>query len=645
MFSRTHTLILILAILLFVTPAAAAPTIQEHPVYTDTTLPGSSPEPAGSPALHATATSSLEAPYKTNSWLSPILWADSHTKVYVGDTPHVLYQLPVYPLPWSLWYNQDLYTNWDDIYTPLHTPTGTTGLFVRQTAITVAQDSRLFSPDGKPDTSTLFMSAINCVHSKEGIRIDPGFNASHIRVNRMGDYDAELLLLASDDSNRPEGIPLDASLRIVAVRGSPFIHFAATGIPHANLTIWSESALNRTTGTLQVKGQDISYEILAGPMPITSPLGKPEVTSTNQTYILFYPEGQAALHLTETSAENLTIGLTFSTPAQENYFVLAAVPDAGCTDEATLAILAEAAFCYPTATTVTYGYDPSTSSVTATYMLASADVLGLGSPQPVQGLLPIHYGDFFGKGAVLDGAPVWVQNGNGSDMVFETIKGEMKYVRQPSFSCRYHYPGILPFMPPLDTHDAAGVDNLTRWLDVFKIANEPQKPNYTAFSDGEGQNTYGGLKMLARNARVVKAAESAGNTVLAGVVASSTKSGGIELFFRETPTNTQAKTDNGLAPYYALYNKSVGTLLIYPANPVPNWFPSDTPTKPYDGYGTLTRLNDHQYTYGYIINAAALLGMENETWMEEYKDVINQFVFDVAYSKEIPNTYAFPEMR
>ena len=72
--------------------------------------------------------------------------------------------------------------------------------------------------------------------------------------------------------------------------------------------------------------------------------------------------------------------------------MLATVPDASFTDDATLAVLAEAAFCYPTETTVSYTYGASTSSVTATYSMTSADVLGLGDPRPVQGLLPIHYG-------------------------------------------------------------------------------------------------------------------------------------------------------------------------------------------------------------------------------------------------------------
>ncbi|MCK9308375.1 MAG: glycosyl hydrolase, partial [Methanoculleus sp.] len=647
--SKTTLLLILLTVLLTVTAAAGAPTIQEDPVYTGTTLPGSSPQPAGSGALCSTATALLEAPYKTNSWLSPILWADNQAEIYIGGgldtaTPSTLYQRPVYPLPWSLWYNQDPYTNWDDIYAPLPAPTGTTGLFVRQAAITVHQDARLFSPDGKPDTSTLFMSAIDCIHAKEGIRVDPGFNASHIRVNRMGDYDAELLLLASDDANRPAPIPQNASLRVLSARGSPFIHFAATGIPQANLTLWSASTLNYTTGSLPVKGQNVNYALLTGSMPITPPLDKPEATSTNQTYILFFPAGQATCNQTETGSTT-ELNLAFAVPAEENFFVLATVPDAAFTDEATLAVLAEAAFCYPSATTVTYQYDAATSSVSATYALEFADVLGLGNPKPVQGLLPIHYGDFFGRGSVLEGTPAWLENSAGSTMAFETVKGTVKYLRQPSFTCRYHYPGILPSMPPLDTHDTTGVDNLTRWIDVFKTANEPQKPAYTAFNDGRGTDTYTGAKALGRNARFALAAEGVGNTTLADAVASSTKSGGIELFFRENPTNTQVETSTGVAPYYALYNASIGTLLIYPASPVNTYFPSDTPTKPYDGYGTVTRLNDHHYTYGYIVNAAALLAMENETWMNEYQEAINQIVFDVAYTKEIPNAYAFPEMR
>ena len=91
----------------------------------------------------------------------------------------------------------------------------------------------------------------------------------------------------------------------------------------------------------------------------------------------------------------------------------------------------------------------------------------------------------------------------------------MNYLRTSSYSCTYHYPGILPSMPSLDTHDTEGIDNLTRWLDVFEMQNGPQDPAYTAFNDGKGTDTYTGVKTLGRNARFALAAESVGNTTLA----------------------------------------------------------------------------------------------------------------------------------
>ena len=64
----------------------------------------------GTTVFKNSTTTALSPPYKTNSWLSPILWADSRTLYYPGDyyitknERHPLYQLPIYPLPWSLYY-------------------------------------------------------------------------------------------------------------------------------------------------------------------------------------------------------------------------------------------------------------------------------------------------------------------------------------------------------------------------------------------------------------------------------------------------------------------------------------------------------------------------------------------------------------
>ncbi len=76
--------------------------------------PGANNTMAGANAT--SATDDLPHPYKTNSWLSPILYADNHSKVYAGGgtgpgqynpstNPQVLDQRPVYPHPWILGYS------------------------------------------------------------------------------------------------------------------------------------------------------------------------------------------------------------------------------------------------------------------------------------------------------------------------------------------------------------------------------------------------------------------------------------------------------------------------------------------------------------------------------------------------------------
>lgn len=133
-------------------------------------------------------------------------------------------------------------------------------------------------------------------------------------------------------------------------------------------------------------------------------------------------------------------------------------------------------------------------------------------------------------------------------------------------------------------------------------------------------------------------------------------------------TNLLAKTY-----YYSYYDSANHHLFVYPAagNGSSGW-PTNVSTAGlrYDGYGTVSMLNDHAYTYGYLIAAAGILGIALKdpalekltyqpfnlatyamdlakpvcskqeweawsSWVSNWTPIIDQLVMDIAYDPDI----------
>lgn len=675
---RAVALLIIFAMICSVTGAIKIQTERQYPATTSN--PGSSPAAVGTAAFHNSTTADVQPPYKTNSWLSPILWADSQTMIYrgIGDINdpngkrHPLYQLPVYPLPWSLYYCKTTASEQVDNFNTdrlnrvdphLDGSEVLQGLFVRSMPIYARYDTQLMNPAGSYTKEEQYnMYALYGTYTAPAIHLDPGFNASHIRINRMGDYDAGFVLLSSDDTSLPTAISADAKLSVDTVRGSPFLHLTAEKIPSLNLTIWSGHGAPGITGMIQVGGQNISYVQFTrqmrsyGPQNATSTLG-PEISQENQTYIIFYPSESARYNETVlspiTTSQNLiwnrtAVSFSFANQAGPNYLTMTSVPSPDVIDTALLQTLAGAAFQYPTGSTVAYQYDQAKAEVTATYTLSTSDVLKLGTT-PMQGLLPIHYGTFFGGKSVLTSTSDWVKNGSGSQLVMNTILGELHFLKGSTFSCTYHYPGVLPYIPGLPDQDNEGKENLLKYLKIWESLYSLggySDYKYTGMNLGPGMDTYNGVQILWRAANTYRTAQGEeGARSLSSDAAGSVRKS-LSLFFVDKP-EVITSVKNGQAPYYSYYDPKAASVLLYPAGTVPNWPPNEEKVLQWDGYGTVTKLNDHHYTYGYFIGAAAQVALDNMTWMELYKDVINQVVFDVAYdpAMQAKAQFPFPKMR
>lgn len=591
---------------------------------------------AGAKAV--SATTSLPFPYRTNSWLTPLLMADNTRKAFLGasnyqnNTPQTIYQKPVYPHPWAVLYNMN------------PNVAGRTGLLFSPERVRTGVSTKIPNPrnngviaDGYLDLFSTFDVAT--------LQVDPGFKPYAAKVHRMGDYDAEFILRGLDDRDFDKtGLPKDAALKFAVVRGLPFLYFRAISIPKVTLNNFYAGLNTNTTGTLTVGGAQIGYNVITGPYPNNQTL----------TSVLFWPAASASY--TPTTIIDST--LTFNNPAVNNYFVIASLPNATFADQATLQKLAEAAFNYPTDSTVVYAHDQATQTSTATYTLSTVNVLGLNVNRVFQGLMPHHYLSDVAtnNAAVLQGNPPILQNGAAANMEFMTAKGKLRIYEAASFTCAYPYVGILPWYPALDAGDAAGRAELANWIQVFKDAKSGSNPPYTAMADGVGQDIYNVAKFLGRN--VLAAASiraTAGDTALADTIQTQTRAA-IELYFRQTPTLIQP-VNQGQAPYYTYYDPLVATLNMYPATAAASStpgaqggntdMPSDTNAAPYDGFGLLSRANDHHFTYGYFIYAASEIALRDTAWANDWKPAINQLIFDVANDPAINTnpTFKFPKYR
>ncbi|WP_163988499.1 hypothetical protein [Pyxidicoccus caerfyrddinensis] len=347
----------------------------------------------------------------------------------MDDTTNASSPMAGFPHPWALAFSAS--------------GPGDTGLLLMQESVRVFEGGNLPGPGGPGTNSPEKLTQLSADFDA-CLQVLPGFLPRALEVHRMGDYDAELVMRAADDSARPASLPADAQLQLGVVRGSPLLHFTAFKLPRVAFKFMNGSP-RISFGTVEVGGAKISCCV-------------------QQNTVLFFPSGTARYQSASTSDSTLT----FDDATASNYFVLGTLPDNWFDDGSALTQLAEAAFSYPTGSTVTYTYDSTGQTVDVTSTLKTANVLGLPVNTAIHGLLPGHYlpSPMQDNTPVLQGNPTPVRSKAGKPMRFLTARGELRVFAASSFTCRYAYPGILPWVPPLDARDQEGRAQLEKWVNA-----------------------------------------------------------------------------------------------------------------------------------------------------------------------------------
>lgn len=300
----------------------------------------------------------------------------------------------------------------------------------------------------------------------------------------------------------------------------------------------------------------------------------------DQPYSVYGPTGG---HFSWNSPTELVLQL----PTNAGYFSIAALPD---NKPATLQLFRAHAYAFVTDTRAHWHYDQATSQVNTRFDFTTQSMQD-GQKVPLVGLFPNLW---------------WKQSIPGlSKETFASVRGQVKLLAADSFTTHLTYHGIVPFWPKLPAQDGGSrVDSLLGG-DVAKMPE--------AFGL-QGNGTYWIGKGLGRAAQLMNIALAQGKTADASDLQNMLKQQMEQFFSGRSATS------------YFVVDRTLGTTLGYPQE-----------------YGSVTNMNDHHFHYGYWINSAAQVALQDPAWAEKdhWGGMVDLLVDDIATPERGLASYPF----
>jgi endoglucanase Acf2 len=191
---------------------------------------------------------------------------------------------------------------------------------------------------------------------------------------------------------------------------------------------------------------------------------------------------------------------------------------------------------------------------------------------------------------------------------YESARGEMKLGVDAGFDVTYAASPMLPVLPLLDSSAQAPI-RAQLDADVAAVVARPVAVPYL--------DTYSAGKELGRLSELVQVANQVGDTGARDSLLAIVKHE-LEDWFDATDGT----------PKLFSYNTEWNTLQGYPAS-----------------FDTEKQLNDHNFHYGYFVQAAATVAMFDRQWAatSQWGGVVDQLIADVAESN--PNGTLYPYLR
>ena len=276
-------------------------------------------------------------------------------------------------------------------------------------------------------------------------------------------------------------------------------------------------------------------------------------------------------------------------PAGKGYVATAALPD----DKAdTVAQFGRHAYAFIQGTRVDWAYDEARSQVQTTFSASTKTMEGPDNG-PLLGLYPHQW---------FNNASVQPRLG----AAYDTIRGQVKLLAASQFTTTATYQGFVPFWP--------GVAEGPRSGDLRDVLKADQR-NARRMMLEEGKGPYWQGKGLQRILKLMDVVEQQGDLEGRDRLLSMIK-GRAEQWLK------------GEGNTYFHLDKDQGTVAAYP-----------------EEFFTVEQLNDHHFTYGYWIRAAAEIALRDPAWAakEQWGGMIDMLVADIANTKR--NSAEFPFLR
>ena len=330
--------------------------------------------------------------------------------------------------------------------------------------------------------------------------------------------------------------------------------------------------------------------------------GDDAIGLTNYDYYAFYlPEG-ATTTISGTALRNSSFNINF---ADNKYFSMAWLCDSKGTNDAKAKEIAsnykKYAYNFIEDTKATYSYDASTSTVTTNYKYTFDKKSESTADGTIMGVIAHQY-----------------KHMSGYDFLEQTsrsIRGTVKFLEGSEYQTTQTYTGILPGLGSVPDSDKAQIKTYVQnFMEEFG-------PTETAVTKEDyEQNTYDCGKKLNRAVQVMCAAEAAGDNENADKLLKGIKAELADWFTADNDTNEEDK--------YFYYDEDMGTLFGFP-----------------QAYYTVDGMTDHAFHYGYFINAAAQVALRDPSFIQEYGNVINELIGDVATTKRNASDSRYPYLR
>ncbi len=336
---------------------------------------------------------------------------------------------------------------------------------------------------------------------------------------------------------------------------------------------------------VQITRGDIKVKIpFAGPANVL-PLDTRVLALTlkEKTYAVFGPTGVRWEMLSPTE-------WVARMPEGKGYLSVAALPDGKAE---TLALFGRHAYSFIQGTRVDWKFDLGASRVETTFSTSTRPMEGPNSGT-LMGLYPHQW---FGNTSV--------ESRLGPE--FDTIRGKIRLLAGTEFKTTATYNGFVPYWP--------AVSDGPRSADLQDVIKIDQR-NARRMMLEEGQGPYWQGKGLQRILKLMDVVEQQGDSEGRDRLLALVKGRAEQWFSGED------------ARRYFHLDKDQGTVASYP-----------------EEFFTVEQLNDHHFTYGYWIRAAADIALRDPAWAskEQWGGMVDLLIADIATAKR--GSAEFPFLR